>query len=405
MWSTLATRMFSLESPIIRFGPWVVVATLALVAIGTGLAADANPDPGRLGGDFPSFYTAGELVVDGHGQELYEAELQRAGQADLLEDGGFLYFAYPPYTAAFYAPLSLVPYGVAFGIHTTLALLALIASLVAVRPLVRGYLDGPARLGVATVVLLGAYPVIRSVLGGQNATFTLLGLSLVARFDREDRALGTGIAAAALLYKPQFGLLVMALLVLGRRWQAVGWAIVGSAALVSVGALVTGPGWVSTWLDAVSGFGDENVAVNGHLMISAWGWFENLLGSGAGVVFAGAVVVVVGTPMAWSLIRRDWSEIPWYAAAPLVVIAAPSALYYDATLVALTVITMVGLVGGVRWYVIAVIVVASWSQAGATALGWSPLFIPILVAAAGFALASVRGPVRDRTRWGIESTP
>jgi hypothetical protein len=290
-----------------------------------------------------------------------------------------------------------LPYGAAFGLHTTLALAALVGSLVAIRPLIRGYLDGPARLGVATVVLLAAYPVIRSVLGGQNATFTLLGLALVARFDHEDRALGTGMAAAALLYKPQFGLLVIALLVLGRRWRAVGWAFGGSVALMFVGVLVSGSGWMSTWLDAVSGFADQNATVNGHLMISSWGWFENLLGSGAvAFVVAGVVVAVVGAPMAWSLMRRQWTEIPWYAAAPLVVIAAPSALYYDAALLTLTVVTMVGLVGGVRSSVIAAIVLASWSQAGAGAFGWSPLFIPIVAAAAAFALASFRGQSQDR---------
>jgi hypothetical protein len=38
------------------------------------------------------------------------------------------------------------------------------------------------------------------------------------------------------------------------------------------------------------------------------------------------------------------------------------------------------------------IIGVTWSEAAALSAGWSPLFIPIVVAAGAFALAGVRSP-------------
>jgi hypothetical protein len=385
--------MLSLESPLTRIGPWVMIATLVLAALVAGLAWDAGVAAGRLGGDFPSFYAAGNIVLDGNGSLLYDATVQQTAQSQLLENGGFLFFAYPPFTAAAYGLVSWMPFGLAFGVHTLLAIAALVGSLIAIRPMVRGYLDGYTRLGVATVACLAAYPVIRSVMGGQNATFTLLGFALVARFDHEDRHLATGAAAAALLYKPQFGLLVIVILVVGRRWRAVVWTVAFAAVLYAIGIIVFGGEWLSPWLAAVSDFGPQNLEVNGPLMISAWGWFDNLIGVGVAATLVGGTVVAVTTlPFLFAILTHRWTGIPWYAAAPVVIVAAPSALYYDATLTVVTVMAMLAWIKGVHWLVVVAIIGVTWSEAAALSAGWSPLFIPIVVAAGAFALAGVRSP-------------
>lgn len=390
---TLGIRMFSLDSPLARFGPWLVIATLAIVGLAAGLASDIGSSGGRLGGDFPSFYAAGEIVLEGNAASLYSPTVQQTAQSELLADGAFLYFAYPPFTAVGYSLLAWMPFGLAFGVHTVLAIASLVGALVAIRPMVRGYLDGPTRLGLAALGCLAAYPVIRSVMGGQNATFTLLGFALVARFDHDDRAFATGLMAAAMLYKPQFGLLVMLLLLLGQRWRAVGWSVVCAAALVGIGYIAMGGPWIPTWLDAVSAFGSQNLAVNGPLMISAIGWFENLMGSGGwALVIAGVVIIATAVPFGYAVAAKRWTEIPWYAAAPVIVVAAPSALYYDASLTAITVVMMLAWIRGVHPIAVLVIIGVSWSQAAAPSSGWSPLFIPIVVAATAFALAALRSP-------------
>lgn len=389
--------MFSPSSPIVRFGPWLVILTIALAAVGAALASpDAGSGEDRYGGDFPSFYGAGNIVLDGDGAELYDVERQIAAQADSFTDGDLLYFAYPPFTAAGYAAIVWLPYGAAYVVHTLLAISALIAAIAALRPFVRGAFDGWARLGVTSVAAIASYPVLRSVLGGQNATFTLLGIAAVARFDHDDRPVAAGVTAGLMLYKPQFGLLLIAVLILSRRWTAVVSAGVTSIVLFGVGAFVVGADWVSVWLDALSSFSDLNIAVNGTLMISAWGWVQNLAGVSAWTyVAAGAVVLAVGLPMAFGLATDRWSEIPWYALTPLVIVAAPSALYYDAALVLLPVAVMVAWVPERAPAIIVGVIAVSWSQVLALELGWSPLFPIILAMAALFALSVVGG---DRIR-------
>ncbi len=389
--------MFTLRSPLVRFGPWLIIATIALAAVATAMASSGSSDSlDRYGGDFPSFYGAGSIVLDGNGSDLYDEEVQRAAQASSFPDGELLYFAYPPYTAAVYAGIAWLPYAAAYSLHSIVAIAALIGALAALRPFVRGALDGWTRLGLASVAAVASYPVLRSVLGGQNATFTLLGVAAVARFDHDDRPIAVGVAAGALLYKPQFGLLIIGILIVSKRWASLGAAVAAAAVLFGIGTMVTGFEWIGTWLAAVSTFGDLNIVVNGFLMISAWGWVQNVLGVSVwSYLVAAGVVAAVGLPMVYGLVTHRWSEIPWYALAPLVIVAAPSALYYDATLVLLPIAVMVGWAAERVAAVLAGAVVISWVQIFAPSLGWSPLFPLILAMAALFAAGVLRD---DRVR-------
>ena len=383
--------MLSMDSMLARFGPWIVVATIAVATAGSAVAAFTGDADARLGGDFPSFYGAGTIVLDGQGSDLYDSSIQQSVQSEQFDDGRFLYFAYPPFTAVPYAALASLPYEAAYALHSLLGIAALIGAIVAFRPMARGMLDGPTRLGVAAAAALLIYPVLRSVLGGQNATFTLLLLVLVARFDAYDRHMATGLAAAAMLYKPQFGLFVILVLVAGRRWRSVAWAGAGATGLYALGAAVIGGEWLRTWLDAVSAFGDENLVVYGDLMVSVLGWVQNVLGiTTASYIVTVIVLAMIGIPIAIGVMSRRWREIPWYAVAPLIVLAAPSALYYDTALVLLTVGVSLAWLRGFRLMATAFVIAMSWTQLPATTIGWSPLFLPVIWIAAAFAIGAIR---------------
>lgn len=385
-------RMFTLNSPVVRIGPWLVIVTIAFAAVAAAVSSpDAQSGQARYGGDFPSFYGAGTIVLAGDGANLYDVELQTAAQADTFSNDGLLYFAYPPFTAAAYAGLAWLSYGAAYAVHSVLAIAALVGALAMLRPFARGALDGWSRLGLASVAAIVSYPVLRSVLGGQNATFTLLGIAAVARFDRDERPIAAGVAAAALLYKPQFGLLIIGILVLSRRWASVASAAAGAVVLFVVGALVVGVDWLAVWVDAVTAFGDLNLIVNGSLMISAVGWLQNVLGMSAwSYAMAGAVVLAVGLPIAYGLASRKWSEIPWSALMPLVIVAAPSALYYDATLVLIPVVVAVAWATERVALPMVAVIALSWTQVFAAPLGWSPLFPMVAALAAIFALSALK---------------
>ncbi|MEM7142160.1 MAG: hypothetical protein AAF548_14145 [Actinomycetota bacterium] len=74
--------------------PKALLAALA-VAFVIVLASGSGSDTasGRVGGDFPAFYSAGSIVADGDIDDLWDLEVQRAAQADLLGDeDGFIMF-------------------------------------------------------------------------------------------------------------------------------------------------------------------------------------------------------------------------------------------------------------------------------------------------------------------------
>src|SRR5438477_10640628 len=86
----------------------LVLGFLVTVLSGSG----SNTAAGRVGGDYPAFYGAGRIVLDGDAAHLYDVKRQDAAEHDLFagEHDGLLYFAYPPAVAAVYAPLAELPY-------------------------------------------------------------------------------------------------------------------------------------------------------------------------------------------------------------------------------------------------------------------------------------------------------
>ena len=220
--------------------------------------------------------------------------------------------------------------------------------------------------------------------------------SCVANYTTPER--GRKITGSLLLYKPQFGLVYAALFVVARRWRILAWWAVGAVGLYLSAALVFGQRWVQEWLDQVRSFGERNLEVNGDLMVSAIGFFENLLG-GTGAAIA--ALIVIGLVLA-VLVPSWWSSGVAPAGMALagagLVLLAPSALYYDAGLVLVSL--AIGLAHRYRHAVgfAAGAFVASWSQLLATSLGFSPVFF-LVVAAFGWVAWSV-----PRRRAGVEAT-
>lgn len=366
----------------LRWYPRIILGTMVVVLVLVTATGDGTDTAtGRLGGDFPSFFGAGSIVADGDAADLYEADRQIAAQADLLEEpGDYLYFAYPPFFSYPYAALSRLGYRPAFLLHTLLMGVALWGAVRLARPLVPRLLPSAEYELAAVTVSLLFYPILRSLLGGQNTTLTLLLLVAVWRLAADGRDGAAGLVLALMLYKPQFGLVYVALFLVARRWRIVASWAGGAIALYVVAALGFGARWVGEWLEQVRGFGERNLEVNGDLMVSAVGFFQNLLGSGvAALVLAGFVIVGVTAVLLPPWWRRGVSPEGVGLAAAGIVLLAPSALYYDAGLAVASL--AVGLALGYR-HAIGFTVgafVGSWSQLLAFALGFSPLFLLVVV--------------------------
>jgi Glycosyltransferase family 87 len=381
----------------------LVVVGLAALLPGAVSIVGRDGDVQTFGGDFPAFYAAGRIVLDGRAAELYDPAVQREYQSDFDADGEFLYFAYPPVTAIAYAPISALPYTAAFAVQSLAALAALVAAVAIAWPGVAGRAPEAHTVLFVSAVAVVSYPIITSVLGGQNTTFTLLLLAIVWRACSREADLVAGLAAAAMLYKPQYGILVIAVLMLARRWRALAVALMGGVAIYVGSAALFGLRWPTTWLDQVGWFASINQEVNGHLFVNIDGWMRTVAGGSTTVTVV--IVAALALVSVLSALRVHRAAMAWWnlgIVAGAMILLAPSALAYDAglALVAAGVFGAVSDLGGNRFVVaVGVVVASSWLQVLASRLGWSPMFL--VLAAVFVAQVVLTG---GRTRFVSQAT-
>src|SRR4029079_5226655 len=143
------SRPESRGSPMARRLRRLLVAALAGIAIGFVVLLATSQGlrtirGGRVGGDLTAFYGAGRIVRGGETPRLYDAEMQEAAQRDLLPGiSGRVAFAYPPYVALAYVPLTWAPFKHASEVPALVmpfCLLAALAVLPPVLPAVRAEL-------------------------------------------------------------------------------------------------------------------------------------------------------------------------------------------------------------------------------------------------------------------------
>jgi hypothetical protein len=396
----------ALEPGRLRLWSGAVAAGL-LAALGLSvLSADgASMAGGRLGGDLPAFYGAGRILLAGDAASLYDWGRQSAAQADLhpgADGGAFLAFAYPPFVAVPYALLALLPYRVAYLVHTSVAIAAVAAA-------VRGLASHLPRVArhplAATVAAITFFPLFRSVSGAQNTQFSLLflamfgwGISAVVggRSDAARRGDGVaGVGLGLLAFKPQFLPLALVAALMMRRPRMMAVAAVIWAALYAVAAAVGGWAWpLWWWRDGVQRFHQHDQAVNASNSVGWLGVAEALFGVGSpiaqglGLALMAATLALVGG--AFFRPRGDaWGRAGLLASATLVF--SPHAMFYDAGLLVLPMAVIADRVGrpAIPW------LAACWAVAAlhplAPVLGITPLFGVAAALVAWSGWRAVRG--------------
>ncbi len=253
----------------------LVVAVALATFIGAGLGEPIDPavaagDAPRLGGDFPAFYGAGSIFWDGEFDVLYDADRQELAQVGLGIDG-YLAFAYPPHVAAGYAPLGALPFQLSYFIHTALMAGAFIGALGLLSPVVPLVKRWRIPLTAAGFTF---YPLGIAIGGGQNASLTVLGLAAVWRGLHDDREWLAGLAAGLMMYRPQYALPVIGLMLLSRHFKAVGWAGATTVVTWAGTAAVFGASWLTDWFETVLPFVERDAEVNAQNSISALGFFQ-----------------------------------------------------------------------------------------------------------------------------------
>lgn len=335
----------------------MVVATVALSADGS------SGTTGRLGGDLPSVFGAGRIVAEGDGLDLYEPTRQIESQRGLWEDdASAMLFAYPAVFAIPYAGASALGYQATYLIHTAVMAGALVLTarlLVDRMPLLAGRQWVPLGLAFSLTFL----PMFIGVANGQNTALTLLLVVGAWALLSDGRDVGAGVVVGLASMKPQYGLVLIGLLVLGRRWRALAAAAGVVVSLWIGSAIVAGPGWSGRWLHLVASMSDIDGGVNLGNEVSWFGLAELGLGRGtmAAKIVGGLAILATAGLLVRALRKLDVSN-PMVPAilAPSLLLIAPHALYYDAGIlvVALAALLPTVLSGRRGW------VVGLWWAAG-----------------------------------------
>jgi len=306
-------------------------ATLVVAAAGFARVLTAS---GGAGGDFLSFYAAGDIVRHG-GAGLYDARVQAAAQQALYPGEITRATGYPlPVAAAWlFAPLSILPFQAAFALWTGFnIMLAAVLSRAMYRSL--GSVPvAPRRMFVATFAL--SVPMVTNLVFGQVDLLifgAMLGAHALLRPRREYEA---GALLAVVVIKPQFLMGVVPMLLVRRRWRAAAALAACGAAVLVVPALLTSPAllWTNARFVAESypGAGDQLQVMAGMManwrgfMVSITGddrvatWLPGLAAIGA-VAFASAIAV-------WRRAAASASDDQSYALAVMLPLVASPHLH------------------------------------------------------------------------------
>lgn len=212
------------------YGAMLALAGLTLVAW-----TFLFPVPGTaLGGDFLSFYAAGQLALEGHAADAWSPDLHQAMQHALVPGfTDYLAFFYPPPYLLICMPLALLPLPLALLTWTVAMSGAAVLALIALVRRADGRSLWPA------LILLASSGFWLNAIVGQNGALSLAILALgFALLDR--RPVIAGLVFSLMVIKPQLVIVLPFLLAGAGRWRtflatAAGVVVLAGLSLVVVG--------------------------------------------------------------------------------------------------------------------------------------------------------------------------
>jgi len=194
-----------------------------------------------LQSDLRVVYTPAYMLRTGQAKDIYDFPAIRRNQAELVaSDNGALPFLHPAYEAVVFMPLTFFPYRAAYFVWAgvNFAILGLICLLL--RPCLPD-LSAAGPKWMLPALLVGFSPVAVTIMEAQDSLLLLLVVVLAYR-RLGSSELQAGIWLGLGMFRFQVLLPIVALFLLWRSLKFVaGWAI-GSAAVLSISAAITGVG-------------------------------------------------------------------------------------------------------------------------------------------------------------------
>ncbi len=202
--------------------------------------------------DFAGFWAGARAVVDGvnpYEPGQWSAQIARLG----VQNPDTAVFGYPGWVALGLLPLGLLPLEWASALWTSAGL---VAAVVALRALLRSYVPGvPAVHTLAAVGLLGSRSAEATLFWGQWTFLTLAALGMCLVWLRAGLKGRAGLAALAMLAKPQLFVVSVFTILLHAAarasWRFVVIAFAGAIA-ITFASLIFLPSWLEAWVRYVA---------------------------------------------------------------------------------------------------------------------------------------------------------
>ncbi|MGL4285491.1 MAG: glycosyltransferase family 87 protein, partial [Phreatobacter sp.] len=326
----------------IRTGSWLTqerARIYSAMVAGFGLAAlifvwsTGSPMTDRfgrpIGTDFSGVWTAGRMLLGGDAVGLFDPATHFAFQRQVFANPAIDVFGwhYPPFFLGVAAVLALMPYVPALIVWQASTFSLYLAAVRAITPPLPG----------VTMVAIG-FPAVLVTLGhGHNSFLSagLIGFGLVL-LDR--RPVLAGVLIGLLAFKPQFGLVLPVVLVLGGHWRA---AVSAAVTVLALAATATGLLGIEVWAAFLKGaaFTREVILEQGNT-----GWYKiqssfsalRSFGAPLPLAYGGQFVVtgVVLATLAVMALRGADKRLVAAMTAVGALLATPYCLDYDMALLA-----------------------------------------------------------------------
>ena len=185
-----------------------------------------------LGGDFVEFYTVGKILNTYPGARIYDLALAVRLEHETLPSMAatqMLVFGQAPYIGWLFRPFALLPYAWAYVAWLVFTAALYVAGLATLFAAVR--LKPEDRKTGYLLALSWAPFLFETWIGGQMAGFVFLVWALFFWLVQNKRLFAAGLILSLCVFKPTLVALPAAMLLISRRWRAVGGVAAGGAAL------------------------------------------------------------------------------------------------------------------------------------------------------------------------------
>ena len=261
---------------------YLLVVAGAIVALSQVLAAVqfVTSDQGQtvfgvpLGADFSGFYVAAEILNRGQPEQLYNRELHHRLYHELLpheNERVSIPYVHPPFVAGLLRPLASIPYPIAVAIWFVTSAVLYLASI----EIIRNTIDRPDPKQRWLILLL-AFSfepfAFECWLGGQLSAIASFSYALCFTAIQRSRPFLAGAALGLCFYKPTLLILILPMLICGRRWKVL--LGMSSTGLALVGLSLIFVGWDVTLSYANELLTFSKSTSGGELEIRTWKYVD-----------------------------------------------------------------------------------------------------------------------------------